>query len=306
MSPTPSRVLETGRGRLTLERPWLMGIVNASPESFSDGDRVGDRTAQVGRAAALIADGADVIDVGGESGVTGIPAVDPSEEIARVVPVIERIVKDLGAVVSVDTYKPSVAEAAIRAGASIVNDVSGLRDPELADLCADTGAALVIMHTRTPPKVKLTDPDHYDDVVQDVVDFLEERIALATDRGVGLDQLMLDPGPDFAKTPHQTVATLRALGELHRKFARPLLLAVSRKDFIGAVTGRPPRERDAGTLAALGEAVDAGAHMVRLHDVRAASDFLTVRRVLRGEQEVPRDLLLDPSLRRQAQPGRPA
>lgn len=283
-----------------------MGIVNASPESFSDGDRIGDRTAQVGRAAALIADGADVIDVGGESGVTGQPPIDPSEEIARVVPVVERIVKELGAVVSVDTYKPAVAEAAIRAGASIVNDVSGLRDPELADLCADTGAALVIMHTRTPPKVKLTDPDHYEDVVEDVVDFLEERIALATDRGVGLDQLMLDPGPDFAKTPHQTVATLRALGQLHTKFARPLLLAVSRKDFIGAVTGRPPRERDAGTLAALGEAADAGAHMVRLHDVRAASDFLAVRAVLRGEQQVPRDLLLDPSLRRQAQPGRQA
>lgn len=304
MSSVPPRVLRTGRATITLDRPWLMGIVNASPESFSDGDRIGDRQTQVARAAALIAEGADVIDVGGESGVTGQPAVDPSEEIARVVPVIERITKDLGAVVSVDTYKPAVAEAAIRAGASIVNDVSGLRDPELADLCADTGAALVIMHTRTPPKVKLTDPDHYDDVVQDVVDFLEERVELATSRGVHVEQLMLDPGPDFAKTPHQTVATLRSLGVLHAKFARPLLLAVSRKDFIGAVTGRPPRERDAGTLAALGEAADAGAHMVRLHDVRAASDFLTVRAVLRGEREVPRDLLLDPSLRRQAQPPR--
>ncbi|MBJ7471322.1 MAG: dihydropteroate synthase [Solirubrobacteraceae bacterium] len=281
-----------------------MGIVNASPESFSDGDRIGDRTQQVARAATLLAEGADVIDVGGESGVTGQPAIDPSEEISRVVPVIERIVKELGAVVSVDTYKPAVAEAAIRAGASIVNDVSGLLDPELADLCADTGAALVVMHTRTPPKVKLTDPDHYDDVVQDVIDFFEERIELATDRGVNIEQLMLDPGPDFAKTPHQTVATLRALGVLHEKFARPLLLAVSRKDFIGAVTGRPPRERDAGTLAALGEAADAGAHMVRLHDVRAASDFLAVRAVLRGEREIPRDLLLDPSLRRQAQPPR--
>lgn len=302
MSPITPRVLRAGGTRLVLDRPWLMGIVNASPESFSDGDRIGDTTQQFALAAALVADGADVIDVGGESGVTGIAAVDPAEEIARVVPLVERIVRELGTVVSVDTYKPAVAAAAIAAGATIVNDVSGLLDPALADLCAETGAGLVIMHTRTPPKVKRTDPDLYDDVAEDVAQFMAEKIAVATDRGVDPEQLLLDPGPDFAKTPRQTVEALRGLPLLHNRFERPVLLAISRKDFIGALTSRRPRDREAGTLAALGEAADTGAHMVRLHDVRGARDYLTVRAVLRGEQEVPRDLLLDPSLRRQV-PG---
>lgn len=299
MSVTP-RVLRAGTQQFTLDRPWLMGIVNASPDSFSDGDRIGDTDRQLRRAAELLRAGADVIDIGGESGVTGVPAVDPADEIARVVPLIARVTAELGAVVSVDTYKPAVAAAAIEAGATIVNDVSGLRDPVLADLCAESGAALVIMHTRTPPKVKLVDPDYYEDVVADVGDFLEERIALALERGVRRDQLLLDPGPDFAKTPHQTVAVLRRLDLLHERFARPLLLAISRKDFIGAITRRAPQERGAGTLATLGEMVDAGAHMVRLHDVAAAVDFLAVRAVLRGEQELPRTLQLDPALRRQA------
>lgn len=303
MTATPPRTMRAGDHTLVLDRPWLMGIVNASPESFSDGDRIGDTGRQVELAAQLLADGADVIDVGGESGVTGIPAVEVEEEIARVVPLVRRLTAELGAVVSVDTYKRPVAAAAIEAGAAIVNDVSGLLDPALAELCAAHGTGLVIMHTRTPPKVKRTDPALYPDgVAADVVAFLEERVAIALERGVGRDQLMLDPGPDFAKTPAQTVAALRDLPTLHERFGLPLLLAISRKDFIGAVTARRPRDREAGTLAALGEAADAGAHMVRLHDVRGACDYLTVRAVLRGEQEVPADLLLDPSLRRQA-PG---
>lgn len=276
-----------------------MGIVNASPESFSDGDQIGGVEQQLQRAAALIEAGADIIDIGGESGVTGIDALDPSEEIARVVPLIKQVSQELDVLISVDTYKPAVADAALAAGAHVVNDVSGLLDPALADVCADHRAGLVVMHTRTPPKTKLLDDDYYGgDVVADVVDFLGERIALATDRGVDPEAMMLDPGPDFAKTPRQTIDVLRALPKLH-DFERPLLLAISRKDFIGALTERAPRDRDAGTLAALGDVVDQGAHIIRLHDIAAAADYLTVRDALRGVLPVDPTLRLDPSLRRQ-------
>ena len=205
------------------------------------------------------------------------------EEAARVTPVIERVVAELDVLVSVDTCKPEVAEAAIAAGAHLVNDVSGLRDARLAALCAATGAALVVMHTRVAPKGTLLDPGFYDDVVDDVRDFLAERMAMAQAAGVQPEQLMLDPGPDFAKTPAQTVAVLRRLDLLHA-LGRPLLLPVSRKDFLGAITGREPREREAATLAAVGWAADAGAHVLRVHDVTAAADFLAVRAVLRGDR----------------------
>jgi dihydropteroate synthase len=207
-----------------------------------------------------------------------------------VVPLIERLG---GALVSVDTYKPEVAEAAIAAGARMVNDVSGLRDPALADVCARTGAALVIMHTRVAPKGTLLDPGRYEDVVADVVGFLRERMDVALSRGVAAEQILLDPGPDFAKTPAQTVAVLRATGEL-RALGRPLLWAVSNKDFVGAITGRGPRERLAGTLAAVAAGLDAGAGVLRVHDVGAAADFLRVRAALRGEIELAPDEGLTP------------
>lgn len=266
-------------------RPLLMGIVNATPDSFSDAGELTTLDARVARAAQLVAAGADILDVGGASAVGGRPPVPVSEEIERVVGVIERLVAASRVVVSVDSHRPEVAEAAIAAGAGMVNDVSGLRDPALAELCARTGAALVLMHTRVQPGGTLLDPGAYDDVVEDVVAFLRERMSLAQAHGMDAEQLVLDPGPDFAKTPAQTVAVLRRLDRLHQ-LGRPLLLAVSRKDFIGAITGRPPRERGAGTLAALAAGADAGAHVLRVHDVASASDFLAVRAVLRGEREL--------------------
>ena len=284
------RTLELG------ERPWLMGIVNASPDSFSDAGAYPDLEARVRRARELLAAGADIIDVGGESGITLRPPVEIAEEIERVVPLVARIAGDLGALVSVDTYKPAVADAAIAAGAVVVNDVSGLRDPELADVCARTGAALVLMHTRAAPKQRLQDAHRYDDVVADVLALLAERMEVARARGMREEQLILDPGPDFAKTPAQTVELLRRLEDLHA-LGRPLLLAVSRKDFVGALTGRGPRERGAGTLAAIGHGVDAGAHLLRVHDVAATADFLAVRAVLRGEADVDPGLALDDTIR---------
>ena len=295
----PARTLAAAGRRLELgDRPLVMGIVNATPDSFSDGGGIRTLEQRVELAREMLANGADMIDIGGESGVTNRPPVDAGEEIERVVPLIERVTAELGVLVSVDTYKPSVARAAIAAGACMVNDVSGLLDPGLADVCADTGAALVVMHTRVAPKQKLLDPSFDGRVVEDVLGFLRERIELAQARGVRFEQIVVDPGPDFAKTPAQTVEALRSLGRLH-ELGRPVLLAVSRKDFVGAITLRAPRQRLAGTLAALAHGVDAGAHILRVHDVAQVADFLAVRTVLEGRLELDSELRLAEELRRE-------
>jgi dihydropteroate synthase len=265
-------------------RPLVMGIVNAGPDSFSDAVRLTTLEAQVAHARRLAAEGADIIDVGGESGVTYTAASAPDVEIARVVPLVERLAAE-GVSVSVDTWKPAVAEATLAAGAAMINDTSGLADLRLAQLCAATGAALVVMHTRAAPKQERF-ADYAGDVVGDVVAFLRERCEAARAAGVADEQLVLDPGPDFAKTPAETVEVLRAIERI-AALGRPLLLAVSRKYFVGAITGRPPAARLAGTLAAVGWAADAGAAIVRVHDVAETVDFLRVRRVLAGDEEMP-------------------
>jgi dihydropteroate synthase len=263
--------------------PLLMGIVNTGPDSFSDAVRLDTLDAQVRHALALVEEGAALVDVGGESGVTYTSVTSADEEIARVVPLVERLAGE-GVAVSVDTWKPEVARAALDAGAVMLNDVSGLADPAVAKLAARSGAALVVMHTRAAPKQE-SFPE-YDDVVGDVEAFLRERVAQARAHGVAEEQIVLDPGPDFAKTPAQTVAVLRALDRL-RALGRPLLLAISRKYFVGAITGRPPAQRLPGTIAAALWAARAGAAIVRVHDVAAVRDALVVAAVLEGRSEVP-------------------
>jgi dihydropteroate synthase len=289
------RLLAAGLELELGSRPLLMGIVNASPDSFSDGGVHAGLDAQVALGRRLLGEGAELLDVGGESATTGRPPVAADEEIGRVVPLVERLA-DTGALISVDTYKPAVARAAIEAGARIVNDVSGLRDPELATVCAETGAALVLMHTAAAPRERRQDPGLYEDVVEEVLVFLRERIELALAAGVERDQLIVDPGPDFAKTPAQTVQLLASLGRLH-ELGRPVLVAVSRKDFIGALTGRTPRERTAGTLAALAHGVEEGGHLFRLHDILAAGDYLAVRAALRRESALDEELRLPEAIR---------
>jgi dihydropteroate synthase len=292
VSAAPRYRLRAGPRELELGvRPLLMGIVNASPDSFSDAGRYTNIDKRLALARELGAQGADILDVGGESAATNRPAVPVGEEIERVAPLIERIVAELDIAVSVDTYKPEVARAAIAAGAGIVNDVSGLRDPELAGVCAQTRTALVVMHTRAQPKQRLQDPELYADVLTDVLEFLRERTELAQQLGVAREQLIVDPGPDFAKTPAQTIELLAHVQRLH-ELGLPLLMAVSRKDFIGALTERPPRERLGGTLAAVAHGVDAGAHILRVHDVAAVHDFLRVRAALGGELAPRRDLAI--------------
>lgn len=279
----------------TSRQPLVMGIVNASPDSFSDGGELRGVDAQVVRAMELVAAGADIVDVGGESGVTDTPVSDAESEAALVVPLVRRLA-DRGVCVSVDTWKPAVAAAALDAGASLINDVSGLRDLELVDVCARHRAGLVIMHTRAAPKTKVHVT--YDDVAGDIATFLAERLETAEGRGLAAEHVVLDPGPDFAKTPAQTVEALRGLSRL-AGLGRPLLLAISRKDFLGAVTGRAPRDRLAGTLAAAGEGLDAGGSILRVHDVGAVRDYLQVRAVLRGWTPVPEGVRIADHLRRQ-------
>jgi dihydropteroate synthase len=275
-------------------RPLLMAVLNAAPDSFSDpGSR---RLSElIARGEEMAAQGAALIDIGGESGRTDRPAVPVEEEIARV----ERLVEALaarGLAVSIDTWRAPVARAALDAGAAMVNDVSGLSDPEVAAVCAQTRAALVLTHTRLPPKRKGFPIEG--DMLQDVRALLADRMAEARRHGVAEEQLVLDPGIDLAKTPAQSVELLRRLEELG-SLGRPLLVAVSRKDVLGALTERPPRDRLAGTLAAVGAAADGGAAIVRVHDVAEAADYLRVHAALRGDEVVDPDMRLDPGLRRE-------
>jgi len=279
---------------LDLSDPVLMGIVNATPDSFSDPQRPKGPDELAERGLRIAEEGAAIVDVGGESGRTDTEAVPVEEEIARVVPVVQRLA-GRGALVSVDTWRGPVARAALDAGAAMINDVSGLTDETVAVACAASGAALVITHTEIPPKMKAF--PHYDDVVTGVCGFLDERMAAARAADVGEDRMVLDPGIDLAKTPAESIELLRRLPEVAR-LGRPLLLAVSRKDFVGALTERPPGERDAGTLAAVGAAVDGGARILRVHDVAGARDYLRVRDALVNGASGA--LELAPDLRREA------
>jgi dihydropteroate synthase len=296
MSGSREHLLRARDRRFELgRRPLVLGILNATPDSFYDGGAYRGVDAQVEHGLHLLAAGADMIDVGGESAVTNRPAVSAAEEIERVVPVIERLAGEHGAVLSVDTYKPDVARAAIAAGAVMVNDPSGLIDSALAAVCAEGGSALVVTHTLARPKQKLHRP-RFDDVAAEVKRFLSERLERARECGVADEQLLVCPGPDLGKDPAQTIELLRRLGELH-DLGRPIMLSVSRKDFVGALLSRPPRERLAGTLAAIAHGVAEGAHVLRVHDVAEVRDFLVVHEALRGERDVPENLALANALR---------
>jgi len=281
-------------GELNLSRPVLMGIVNATPDSFSDRQGPKELDELAARGLAQMEDGAAIVDVGGESGRTDTEAVPVEEEIARVVPLVERLAAH-GALVSVDTWRAPVARAALAAGAAMINDVSGLSDASIASACADTRAGLVITHTRAAPKTKAF--PGYDDVVADVLGFLDARMGAAEALGVAPEQIVLDPGIDLAKTPAESIELLRRLPDF-APLGRPLLLAVSRKDFVGALTKRPPATRDAGTLAAVGAAVRGGARIIRVHDVAGARDYLRVHEAL--AEGADRALELATELKREA------
>jgi dihydropteroate synthase len=262
------------------ERPAVMGIVNVTPDSFSDGGRFLDPGAAVAHGLALVEAGAVLLDVGGESTRPGAEPVPQDEELRRVVPVIARLAAEAGVPVSVDTTKAAVARAAIEAGAVIVNDVAAATsDVEMLPVVAATGAGLVLMHMQGDPRT-MQDAPTYTDVVVEVGDFLVERIARARDAGVDAASLCADPGFGFGKTVAHNLALLTRLDELVERVAVPVLVGTSRKSFIRSVTGDGGHARDDGTLATVVWAVDHGARVVRVHDAGAAADALRLLDVM--------------------------
>jgi len=253
-----------------------MGVLNVTPDSFSDGGRFLDAEAAVAHGLALEAEGADILDVGGESTRPGAEAVAADEQIRRVVPAIERLVtRGVQAQLSVDTTRVAVAEAAVAAGATYVNDVSAFRaDPELAGLVADRGLDCCLSHMRGEPRSMQADPV-YDDVVADVKAFLEERLGAAVAAGIAEERIMLDPGIGFGKTLVHNLELLRRLDELV-ELGRPIVIGTSRKSFLGRLTGRETGDRLAGTIATNVLALERGATVFRVHDVGPVADALAV------------------------------
>jgi len=266
--------------RLEVQLPCVMGILNVTPDSFSDGGRFTQLESAVAQGIAMARDGAAIIDVGGESTRPGSDRVSLDEELARVLPVIERLRAETSAVISIDTYKAEVARQALAAGAALVNDVSALRmDPAMGEVVAESGAPAILMHMQGEPKTMQQDP-HYDDVVDDVRAFLDERMAFALARGVDEEQLLIDPGIGFGKTVAHNLVLLRGLGRL-KELGRPLVLGASRKRFLGAILGAEPGGRLVGTVASTVIGLLNGADVVRVHDVRENFEALRVVLALR-------------------------
>ncbi len=257
-----------------MDRPKVMGIVNVTPDSFSDGGEFLDPERAIAHGRELAAEGADVLDIGGESTRPGARAVAAGEELLRVQPVIEGLARD-GISISIDTSKAVVAETSVEAGATMVNDVTALRaDPELADVCAEAGCELVLMHMLGDPRTMQENPV-YDDVVDDIKAFLAERIEFAVARGVREERIWVDPGIGFGKTVEHNLELHRRLGEF-ADLGRPIAFGSSRKSFIGKLTGAAVGERLGGTIASNVIAFANGARMLRVHDVGPMRQALTV------------------------------
>ena len=269
LNPAPMvTTLADGR-QLTYEEMCVMGILNVTPDSFYAGSRVPQMQAVLERAGRMLADGAGILDIGGESTRPGSDSVSGEEERSRVVPVIAALRKEYPeAVISVDTYRASTAEAALAAGADIINDVTAMEaDADMADLVVRSKAPIILMHMRGTPK-NMQQNCEYGDVVQEVATYLAERANILRERGVGADKIILDPGIGFAKNKEQNLLLMRDLTTL-TSFGYPVLLAASRKTVVGQVLGGlPPEERLEGTIATSMQAVYAGAQMVRVHDVK--------------------------------------
>jgi dihydropteroate synthase len=254
----------------------IMGVVNVTPDSFSDGGRYLDAGAAIAHGLELEAEGADILDIGGESTRPGADPVPEAEELRRVLPVIEGLIAaGCAAQLSIDTSKTGVAARALRAGATLVNDVTAFRgDPEIADVVAAAGAECCLMHMLGTPRTMQRDP-RYDDVVTDIKAFLEDRMSFATGRGIPQDRIMLDPGIGFGKTVEHNLELLRRLGEL-AELGRPIVIGTSRKSFLGKITGREVDDRLATTVATNVLAYERGANVFRVHDVAPVRDALIV------------------------------
>ena len=259
----------------------IMGILNVTPDSFSDGGRFVDPVAAVDQAQKMIAEGADIIDIGGESTRPGVSYINEEEEIVRIRPIVEALGKRTDIPLSIDTRKAAVAQVALDLGVAIVNDVSALQDDSrMAQVIEESGAGVVLMH-RQGHSATMQDAPHYEDVVEEVKSFLAKRVALAQSMGIPSDRIIVDPGIGFGKTCKHNFKILANLGEF-LEINQPLLVGLSRKGFIGELTGKPVAEREMGNAAAIAIAVWQGTHILRVHDVGAMKDAIRVAQALRN------------------------
>jgi dihydropteroate synthase len=266
------------RSIVDLAEPKVMAVLNVTPDSFSDGGRYASLDAAVARAERMIEEGAAIVDVGGESTRPGASPVSAEEEIRRVVPVIERLVARMAVPVSVDTSKPEVMRAAVDAGAQMINDVRALRAPGALATAAASGSAVCLMHMRGEPASMQSAPA-YDDVIADVRTFLAERVAACLSAGIPRQRICIDPGIGFGKLPEHNLALLAGLAGIGEP-SLPIVVGVSRKSLVGIITGRPPGDRLAGSVAFAALAVALGARIVRAHDVAATVDAVKVAAAL--------------------------
>jgi len=265
--------LQCGNFKLSLARPLIMGVINVTPDSFSDGGRYATTQLAVARARALIEEGADILDIGGESTRPGSVPVALEEERRRVLPVVEAL-RDCGVPISIDTQKPELMLQAIACGASMVNDINALASDGALEALAGTGAALCFMHKRGDPQTMQVNP-HYEDVIREVRDFLALRVAAARAAGIHDERIVIDPGFGFGKSFEHNLELLRGLGQI-TLLGVPVLVGLSRKSMLGKITGRDVGERVFASISAALIAVESGASIVRAHDVGATRDALAV------------------------------
>ena len=283
----PNTLTRQAKDRLIefADRPLIMGIVNVTTDSFFDGGRYLDVEAAVAHAIRLVEEGADLLDVGAESTRPGADVVHEAEEHRRAIPVVAAVARAVTVPISIDTSKAAVARAALDAGAVLVNDVTALRgDPAMVDVVARSGAGVVLMHMQGTPRTMQQAP-YYDDVVEEILEFFEERIRFATAHGIDRRQIVLDPGIGFGKL---LIHNLTLLAQLRRfmQFGCPVLVGVSQKSFLGQLVDRPVQERQWATAAAVAMAVDRGAGILRVHDVKAMKDVVRVAASINGQTTV--------------------
>lgn len=280
IASSTSSHFQCGRFQLSLTRPLVMGVLNVTPDSFSDGGRFIRVNLALAHAQQMIEEGVDLIDVGGESTRPGATPVPLEEELARVLPVIEAL-RELNVPLSIDTYKPEMMRAALDAGADMINDIWGFRRPQALEAVAQSGCGLCVMHMHGEPETMQRAPIE-NDVIAEVSEFLQQRMQALQATGISKERISLDPGCGFGKTVEQNYELLAHLGQLAASDV-PLLVGVSRKSMLGAVTGRPAEQRMAASIAAAVCAVERGARIVRVHDVGPTVDALKVWQAVRNQ-----------------------
>ncbi len=263
---------------LRFEKTLIMGVLNITPDSFSDGGLFNTVDAAVAHGKKMVSDGANLIDIGGESSRPGSEPLSENEELARILPVVTRLVDEVSVPISIDTYKPLVADTCIKAGAHLINDITGFSNPAMRNVAAEHNVPVVLMHMLGTPKIMQQKPV-YQDVLGEITSFFKEQIATA--HKIGIQQIIIDPGIGFGKTVEHNLQILKHL-ETFKSLGCPILIGPSRKSFIGTITGLPVNERLEGTIAAITVAIMNGANIVRVHDVKECRRAIQVVDAIRG------------------------